>query len=107
MNDSTKKGMYIIPTTCYKCGKPMNMAVVNRGNGFSGPDAFSIEEINIAKENGVIIEHQYSRTRQESYNAATCPHCNTFIGQHFIFTEYISPVLYGDCDFKFVEIKHG
>ncbi len=106
MNEPIKEGMYIIATTCYKCEKPMNVAIISRGNnGFCGAEGFTAEEKIIAKNNDVIIEHRYSGTRQDSYDASTCPHCNAFIGQHFLFTEYISPIIYGECEFKFVDIN--
>jgi hypothetical protein len=64
MNESIKEGMYIIPTTCYKCEQPMNVAIIQRNNGsFCGPEAFSVEEKSIAKNHGVIIEDQYSQDK--------------------------------------------
>jgi hypothetical protein len=105
MNESIKEGMYIIATTCYKCEKPMNVAVTYRNNGFRGPEGFSAEEKNIATNHEVIIEHRYSGTRQDSYDANICPHCNAFMGQHFLFPEYSTGVMYGDFEFKFVDIK--
>lgn len=105
MNESVKEGMYIVNTTCYKCEKTMNVAIIKRGNDIFGPEAFSGEEKRVAGNNGVIIRDQYSGTRQEHYDANTCPHCNTFIGQYYLFADYFTSALYGECEYKIVDIK--
>jgi recombinational DNA repair protein (RecF pathway) len=108
MNESIKKGMYVIFTTCYKCGQPMNAAMIYREDGnFCGPETFSEEEKRVAKDHGVIIDHHYSGTRQESYNANTCPHCNAFIGEWFLYDDYVTSVMYGDCNYKLVDTEEN
>lgn len=105
MQESAEKGMYIISTTCYRCEMPMNVAIIKRENGICGPEAFTGDEKRIAEKNGVTIRDQYSGTRNERYDANTCPHCNTFIGQHYLFTDYFASALYGEEKYKIVDIK--
>lgn len=105
----TQEQMYIIAGSCWKCDANMNVAVIkgntNDRNGFCGPEAFSENEKKIAEEHGVIIREHRSHTREESYLANTCPHCNTFVGQHYLFTNYFISATYGDYEYKVVDLE--
>lgn len=101
--------MYIVKTSCWKCGGPMNAAVINseperKGGQMCEPEGFSAEELKLAEDNGVIIKEQHSYTMGENYLANTCPHCGTFIGSHYMFTGIYCPVLYNDCEYKIIDI---
>lgn len=106
MTEQTQKQMYIIAAPCYKCDEAMNVAMIKdeKRNGFCGPESFSTEEKKVAENHGVNIRLQHSYTREESYDANTCPHCNSFIGQHFLLTEYLVPAECGDYEYKIVNI---
>ena len=90
----SRKYMNIGTYECWKCNKPHKVAWITVDNSvpitddswgsYYGPDAFSENEIKIAREKGVIIEERYSKTIHEKYNANICPHCGVFIGQFFI-----------------------
>jgi len=105
MNYSIKEGMYIISTSCYRCEKPMNVAVIQRKGGHCGPEAFSEEEKRIAENHNVTIRDQYSGTRREYYDANTCPNCNTFVGQHYLFTDYLTSAIYGGEAYKIIDLN--
>jgi hypothetical protein len=87
--------MTIIEEDCYKCKHPMKVAVIeagmSRGGTCVGPESFTPTEIELARSKGVLIEPVFSKTRQERYLANICPGCNTFVGQHYLFTDYLSP----------------
>ncbi len=103
MTNLVQDQMYIITSSCYKCDEEMNVAIIRRkhelGERMSGPEEFSLQEKELATNNGVLIKEHYSATRQEIYDANTCPHCNAFIGQHYLFTDYLSPAIYGECEY--------
>lgn len=91
----------IIDAACYdsSCGKPMKVAVIHAAEGSSShlsPDSFNEHQLAIARARGVKIRRSFSRTLGTAYLANACPHCKAFVGEHYLFTEYISPALYGD-----------
>lgn len=100
--------MYIITAPCWKCRKTLNVAVVKsdikKSNDFRGPELFSEIEKKIAKNHDVIIKEHYSQTRQETYCANTCPNCDTFIGKHYLFTDYFVSAICGDYEYKVIDI---
>lgn len=99
--------MYIITAPCWKCDKEMNVAVIKgdkKRHDFCGPEKFSEEEKKIAENHNVIISKRHSYTREEDYYANICTHCNTFIGQHFLFTGYFSLAVHQEDDYKYKKI---
>jgi hypothetical protein len=102
--------LWIMDGSCWKCDGPMKVAAVEagmgRGSNYSGPEDFKPNEIEAARSKGVIIEEHYSKTREEKYLANTCPHCHTFVGSHFLFTEYISVAGYGDYPYEKLEMGY-
>ncbi len=93
------KNMTIIEGQCWKCEAPMKVAISDSDDGmsnFCGPDEFTEEELLFARERGVIIEKQDSKTAEFSYLANTCPHCKTFAGRFHLFLEYVQPASMGD-----------
>ena len=100
--------MYIITAPCWKCDNTINIAVIKDGvkkrNGFCGPELFSEEEKKLAENYNVIIREHHSYTREETYYANTCLHCNTFIGQHYLFAEYFVSAVNGDYEYRIIDI---
>lgn len=87
--------MLIIASPCWKCGSSMKVAVINRGEGMIEPPFFNENEFEIAKKNGVLIQNRYSKTMRLSYLANVCPHCNSIVGDQFLFTDYYCEAIYG------------
>jgi len=93
MHDTGKGLMLIVSSSCYKCGKPIKVAAVNNDRNMSswiGPEEFTEEELDFARSKGVFIKSNFSKTMGTSYLSNTCPHCSAFVGQHYLFTEYIA-----------------
>ncbi len=95
-----KTTMTILEGNCWKCNSKMKAAFVEAGeereSSYAGPDEFTNKELEIAKNKGVIIEEYYSKTANERYLANTCPQCGTFIGTHYIFSDYAVPAANGE-----------
>lgn len=49
------------------------------------------------------IEEHHSFTRNEKYYANTCPRCNTFVGQYYLF-DYSEDIRHGDCVYKAIDL---
>lgn len=98
------KKMYIVDTTCWKCSKQMKAVMIKSSDSFYGPENFSENELYFARENGARIEQHFSFTRKEAYLANTCSNCKTFIGEHYLFTDYFVAAMNGDCDFEVYDI---
>jgi len=95
----------VIDGKCWKCSSDMKVAAIQKAGSTIGPSDFSPEEINIAKDKGVNIKECYSKTINENYMANTCD-CGAFIGDHYIFTDYVAPASYGDLPSKEYEIGY-
>lgn len=80
----------IISGNCWNCGKPVKLPFVDNT---TGPKHYKPELIEIAKQHGAIIENRFSHTRQESYNANVCPHCNSIFGEHYLVDYWYEPVI--------------
>lgn len=97
-NYLTKLHMHINDAICYRCGNEMKYAYITsqtygsvRGGGnHLYPEYFTEKEINLARANGVVLKKQYSKTSGYTYLANTCNDCNAFIGNHYMFIDYIS-----------------
>jgi hypothetical protein len=74
-------------------------------NGFCGPKEFSETEKKIAENHGVIIREQDSYTMQETYFANTCPHCNAFVGNHYLFPEYFVEAMNEYCEYIVIDLS--
>lgn len=95
----------VIDGQCWKCSSLMKIAAIQKAGGTVGPAGFSPAEIAIAQSKGVIIREHYSKTANENYLANTC-RCGTFIGEHFLFTDYIAPASFGDLPCEEFEIGY-
>ena len=74
----------------------MKIATISTGSGYLYPSEFTKDEIAFAKSKGVILKTQYSNTIGKNYVANTCPKCGSFVGNHFLFTQYIVPASYDE-----------
>lgn len=90
-----KSTMMVIDGPCYKCGHTMKVAVKSEYYSTAGPDEFSPGEIETARSHGAIIQERYSKTRGERYLANVCKNCNSFAGDHYLYTDYAAPASYG------------
>lgn len=86
MNEADKNRtiLQIITSDCWKCNKPMKLAILISGGTFCDPSEFNESQVKIARENGVVLRENYSNTLQEKYLANTCEHCGSFIGKFFL-----------------------
>jgi hypothetical protein len=74
----TKYTLKIVEDGCWNCDKLVKLPFVDNT---IGPKHYKEELIKIANEHGATIENRFSKTRQESYNASVCPHCNQIFGE--------------------------
>lgn len=95
-----KTKMTIVDGNCWKCNFKMKVAIVEGGRErediLAGPDKFTKQEIEFAKNKGVIIKEQYSKSANERYLANTCGQCGTFIGRCYLFPDYFAPAIDGN-----------
>lgn len=89
-NRKNSRKFIITEAPCWKCGRNMRIAMIKKGefSNFYGPEEFTQKEIETAKQNGVYIEKQYSKTMHESYYANICNHCKAFIGEFYLRNYY-------------------
>lgn len=96
--------LMIIDATCWnrKCGKPMKVACMlarsPEGN-YGHPDTFTATQQETARQQGVILKRVYSNTANTTYLANVCGYCGSFVGEHYLFTGYVSPALDGDLEY--------
>ncbi|MEO0769156.1 MAG: competence protein CoiA family protein [Cyanobacteria bacterium J06649_4] len=87
-----KKKLLIIEGDCRKCSASMKVAALRGDMGYEG--SLSDSDIQLAAQNGVFMKSQYSRTARSRYFASTCRLCGTFVGNHYLFTDYVSVSAY-------------
>jgi hypothetical protein len=102
-----EKSLWIIDSNCWKCKAPMKVAVLDCNGYHGGPDRFSPEELAIARDKGALIQSNYSKTVRDSYLSNTCPVCNNFAGDHYLFTGDYCGAMYGDLKFDRVGLGYG
>ncbi len=99
-----KSKMMIINALCYRCNSEIKCATIYSPNGgrvrgggnFIKPDEFRNNEVSFARSKGVLLKKRYSKTSGYSYLANICGNCNAFIGNTYLFLNYISQVDYSD-----------
>jgi len=90
------KSLVIVQSKCWKCSGDMKVAVLDCGGGhYPGPDDFTEAELNIARQNGAVIQSNYSKTAHKSYLSNTCPNCQAMTGDHYLFTDHFTEAMYG------------
>ncbi|MCL5667363.1 MAG: hypothetical protein M1383_06360 [Patescibacteria group bacterium] len=92
--------MQIVPVDCWSCGSPMKMALILVSGTWLGPEAFTSDQIELARSKSVVIQEQFSKTSESKYFANTCPNCKNFIGEFFIHEYLYLPA--EDIDLGFV-----
>ncbi len=91
-----KRFLKVIDSKCWKCNAPIKIAVVEILGNDNPPENFTQDDIQLAISKNVFLKKQYSKTIKRTYLANTCKTCNSFIGSHFLFTEYVAPAFYGE-----------
>lgn len=88
------KRLLIMDAPCWKCLAPMTIAALRGDAGYIDLNGFSESEIQIATKKGVYLATNYSRTVKETYISNTCPRCSAFIGNHYLFNNYVAVLDY-------------
>lgn len=91
-NHMSSKHLLIVNGDCWKCGAPMKVAAVQGDMGYERD--FLPSDIQLATQHGVFMKSHYSRTAGRRYIANTCPVCQAFVGDHYLFTNYVAVTSY-------------
>lgn len=89
-----KKQLLIIDAKCWKCYSPMRVAALQSHSGYIRLSDFSESDIQLANQNGCFLKPQYSHVVEEKYVANTCRKCRKFIGDHYLFGDYVANLEY-------------
>jgi hypothetical protein len=98
-NYMAKKKLLVIDGKCSLCSAPMKVAAIDKSEAYLGWGSFSQSDIPLAAQHGCFLKSHYSRTAGERYIANTCRKCGAFIGQHYLFTEYVAAYCYSEEEF--------
>lgn len=85
-----KKQLIIINSKCWKCYSPMKVAALQSRLRNIELSDFSKEDIELANQKGCFLKVQYSNVEKGKYVANTCRRCNRFIGNHYLFGDYVA-----------------
>jgi hypothetical protein len=80
--------LLIIDANCWRCKSPMKVGALSGDAGYEGE--FNADQIALANQNGANIKTRYSKATRDRYAANTCKKCNAFIGNHYLFTDYVA-----------------
>lgn len=94
-----KNRLLVIDGECWKCSAPMKVAAIDKNEAYLGWGSFSQSDIPFAAKHGCFLKSHYSRTAGERYIANTCRQCSAFIGDHYLFTEYVAADWYSREEF--------
>ena len=72
---------------CWKCGQNVNVAMDHKDDSSMEQDDFTNEELEFARENGVILERRFSSTAMEKYLANVCTNCDKIQGNWFLYKD--------------------
>ncbi|MBU0637267.1 MAG: competence protein CoiA [Planctomycetes bacterium] len=78
------KMVHVVDGECWRCNAPMKIAMLMVEGTPEGPERFSERDCAVAREQGAILQENYSRTLQKSYLSNTCGICGAFIGTNFL-----------------------
>jgi hypothetical protein len=104
-----RRNMEIITGPCLRCNGEMKMAVMNDGGYSRYVHRFNVDEIRIARENGVIIQEHY---KQLAYGTSSpllgcsCGHCGYFNDNKGTLSNYILPAREGKYPFRRIQIGY-
>ncbi len=91
-----KKTMMIIESDCWRCRSNMKVAAIHSDTRIKKishnlcPSDFTEKEINFARSKGVTLSAEHNG----GYIASCCGKCGAFVGDHYLFTDYIAPVFF-------------
>lgn len=85
-----KKQLLIIDAKCWKCNSFMKVAALTSRSGYIRLSDFSESDIKTANQKGCFLKPQYSNVVKERYVANTCKKCMKFIGDHYLFGDYVA-----------------
>lgn len=92
-NHKSSNAMTIVNGNCWKCSANMKVAImhggIGRGGNNVGPKYFTKSEIKLAQTKGVLITEQNTIKFRRSYLANTCKKCNSFVGEHHLYIDYL------------------
>jgi hypothetical protein len=91
----SEKSLVIIDSECWKCNSKMKVAIMDCNGHYTGPEAFTGDELTFARSKGVLIKNNFSKTVGESYLSNTCPTCAALTGQHYLFTDHYTEAMNG------------
>lgn len=80
--------LLIIDGKCWRCSLPMKVGALDGDAGYECK--FSTEHVALANRHGANITERYSKKAGQKYFANTCKRCNAFIGEHYLFPEYVA-----------------
>lgn len=89
-----KKQLLIIEAKCWKCHAPTKVAALQSRSGYLGRSDFSESDVQLANQNGCFLKSQYSHVVEDKYVANTCRKCRKFIGDHYLFRDYVADLEY-------------
>ena len=89
-NATTKKRLLIIDANCWKCRAPMKVAALRADTGYLNIGDFTDLDIQLATQHGAFLRSHDSQTAGERYVANTCRRCKAFIGNHYLFSDYVA-----------------
>jgi hypothetical protein len=92
----TKKELIVLEENCYRCGNLMKICYIKINDDFKKPSEFNNDELNFAKSKDVLLERRFSKTKNEKYIANVCPNCRSFVGDWFLFDDYILENMYDE-----------
>ena len=72
---------------CWKCDQSIKVSVGYKDGSELEQDFFTDEELEFARENGVILERRFSSTAKAKYLANVCPHCDQIQGNWFLYKD--------------------
>lgn len=105
-----KTTMTIVDGPCWKCHAKVKVAILEGGQdrrgSHLGPDEFTAEETKFARDRGVLIKEHFSKTVRARYLANTCAKCGTFVGNHYLFTDYFVYATSGEFPSETFEISY-
>lgn len=89
--------LLIVDGKCWKCHSPMKVGAVRGDAGYECE--FNPDHIALANRHGANIKTRYSKTVRHRYAANICKRCNAFIGDNYLFTDYVAADEYPRIEF--------
>lgn len=78
-----EKRLFIIASSCWRCGAPMQLAAMEINQTLHGITHFSAADRLIAREKGVIFREHFNQKSHRREPAVACPSCGVVTGNRF------------------------